>query len=247
MQHLKKLHTALIGIAILLGMTGLKTRNHVYQDDSLRIEQLTENTFQHITYLKTQDFGNVACNGMIVRDNGEAIIFDTPSNDEDAKELIDWVEDVLQCKVVAVVATHFHIDCLGGLEEFHQRGIPSYASNKTIALAKSKDSPVPQHGFDDQLELKVGNKNVINAYVGEGHTRDNVVGYFPGEKVLFGGCMIKSMGAGKGNLEDANVKDWPKTVKKVKTEFADAQVIIPGHGKPGGPELLDFTIKLFRK
>ncbi|MEQ8362945.1 MAG: subclass B1 metallo-beta-lactamase [Cyclobacteriaceae bacterium] len=234
-------------MVLLLAMTGLKTQNHVYQDDSLRVEQLTENTFQHITYLRTQDFGNVACNGMIVRGNGEAIIFDTPSNDEDSKELIDWVENTLQCKVVAIVATHFHIDCLGGLNEFHSRKIPSYASNKTIDLAKGKGSPIPQYGFDGQLELKVGDKKVINAYAGEGHTQDNIVGYFPSEKVLFGGCMIKSMGAGKGNLEDANVKDWPKTVKKVKTQFADAQVILPGHGDSGGQELLDFTIKLFAK
>jgi len=230
---------------VLFGIVGLDTSALGQQDNALRVEQLTENTFQHITYLKTQDFGNVACNGMIVRDNGEAIIFDTPSNDEDAKELIDWVEDVLQCKVVAIVATHFHIDCLGGLNEFHSRNIPSYASNKTIALAKSKDAPVPQHGFDGQLELKVGDKIVVNSFLGEGHTRDNIIGYFPSEKVLFGGCMIKSMGAGKGNLEDANVKAWPTTVKKVKTQFADAQVIIPGHGNPGGQELLDFTIELF--
>lgn len=232
---------------VLFGIVGLDTSALGQQDNTLRVEQLTENTFQHITYLKTQDFGNVACNGMIARDNGEAIIFDTPSNDEDAKELIDWVENTLQCKVVAIVATHFHIDCLGGLNEFHNRNIPSYASNKTIALAKSKDSPVPQHGFDGELELKVGDQIVVNSFLGKGHTRDNIIGYFPSEKVLFGGCMIKSMGAGKGNLEDANVKAWPTTVKKVKTQFADAQVIIPGHGNPGGQELLDFTIELFRK
>lgn len=246
-QHLKKLNIALIRLAILMVMLGLKSQDYVYQNDSLRVDQLTENTFQHITYLKTQDFGNVACNGMIVRDNGEAIIFDTPSNDEDAKELIEWVENTLQCKVVAVVATHFHIDCLGGLNEFHRKGIPSYASNKTIDLARSHHSPVPQNGFNDQLEIKVGNKKVVNAYVGEGHTLDNIVGYFPSEKVLFGGCMIKSMGAGKGNLEDANLKEWPKTVSKVKTQFSEATVILPGHGDAGGQELLDYTMKLFAK
>jgi metallo-beta-lactamase class B len=232
---------------VLFGIVGLDTSALGQQDDALRVEQLTENTFQHITYLKTQDFGNVACNGMIVRDNGKAIIFDTPANDQDSKELIEWVENTLQCKVVAIVATHFHIDCLGGLNEFHRRNIPSYASNKTIAFAKSKGSPVPQNGFDNQLELKVGDQKVMNAFVGEGHTQDNIIGYFPSEKVLFGGCMIKSMGAGKGNLEDANVKAWPTTVEKVKTQFSDAQVIIPGHGNPGGQELLDFTIELFRK
>ena len=246
-RHLKKLSTILISLSLLTATLGLKAQDNAYQNNAFKVEQLTENTFQHITYLKTQDFGNVACNGMIVRDSGEAIIYDTPANDEDAKELIEWIENTLQCKIVAIVATHFHIDCLGGLNEFHRRNIPSYASTKTINLAKSKDSPVPHNGFDGRLELKVGDQIVVNSFLGEGHTQDNIIGYFPSEKVLFGGCMIKSMGAGKGNLEDANVKAWPTTVKKVKTEFADAQVIIPGHGKPGGQELLDFTIKLFAK
>ncbi|MGB4972632.1 MAG: MBL fold metallo-hydrolase, partial [Cyclobacteriaceae bacterium] len=168
-----KLKTILAGLVMIIGIVVLNT-SALSQDDSLRIEQLTENTFQHITYLKTQDFGNVACNGLIVRDNGEAIIYDTPSDDDSSKELIDWVENTLQCKVVAIVATHFHIDCLGGLNEFHRRNIPSYASNKTITLSRSKNSPVPQNGFDDQLELEVGNKKVVNAFVGEGHTEDNI-------------------------------------------------------------------------
>lgn len=215
--------------------------------DSLQIIQLTANTFQHITYLKTNDFGNVPCNGLIVRDKGEAIIYDTPSYDEDSKKLIAWVEENLHCKVVAVVATHFHIDCLGGLNEFHRRGIPSYASNKTIALAERHNSPVPQNGFDDKMKLKVGTKKVVNEYLGEGHTRDNIVGYFSSEQVLFGGCLVKAVGAGKGNLEDANVFGWPATVTKVKSRYKKAKVIIPGHGKPGGHELLDFTIQLFGK
>jgi metallo-beta-lactamase class B len=218
---------------------------YLYESEKLKIEQLSENTFLHITYLKTETFGNVACNGLIVIDNGEAIIFDTPANNADSKALIDWVESALNSKVKGVVATHHHVDCLGGLNEFHKRKIPSYASNKTIELAKLANRALPQNGFDNQLELNVGNKQVVNAYFGEGHTKDNFIGYFPSEKVLFGGCLIKSVGASKGNLEDANVDEWSKTVERVRTKYSEAERIIPGHGKPGGQELLDYTIELF--
>lgn len=218
---------------------------YLYDSDTLKIEQLSVNTFLHITYLKTETFGNVACNGLIVIDNGEAIIFDTPANDADSKALIDWVETVLNSKVKGVVTTHHHIDCLGGLNEFHNRKIPSYGSYKTIELAKLANRVVPQNGFDNQLELNVGNKQVVNAYFGEGHTKDNFISYFPSEKVLFGGCLIKSVGASKGNLEDANVGEWSKTVERVRKKYSEAEIIIPGHGKSGGQELLDYTIEMF--
>lgn len=62
---------------------------------------------------------------------------------------------------------------------------------------------------------------------------------------MFGGYMMKEVNAGKGNLADANEKTWAKSIKNLKTQFPDSEVIIPGHGKPGGQELLDYTIKLF--
>ena len=222
-------------------------KNTLYESETLTIEKLTEHTLLHISYLSTNDFGKVACNGMIVIDKHEALIFDTPADDITSKELIDWVEINLKCKVKCVIVTHFHIDCLGGLAEFHHRKIPSYASNKTIDLAKSHNWTLPQHGFNTLLETSVGTKKVLNKYFGEGHTRDNVVSYFAPDKVLFGGCLIKAVGAGNGNLEDANVNDWSDTVEKIKVAFPKAELIIPGHGKLGAQELLDYTIELFKK
>jgi len=216
-----------------------------YQSETLIIQKVAGHVYQHTSYLVTESFGKVACNGMVVFDKSEAIIFDTPTNNNAAAELINWVEDKLDCKVKAIIPTHFHADCLGGLEAFHKHGIPSYAHNLTIQLATSNNSNIPQNGFSNLLQLEVGDKKVLVQFFGEGHTKDNVIGYFPEEKVLFGGCLIKEMGAGKGNLEDANVQAWPATVAKLKEKYPDTKIVIPGHGKSGGTELLDYTIKLF--
>ena len=62
---------------------------------------------------------------------------------------------------------------------------------------------------------------------------------------MFGGCLIKEVGVGKGNLEEANAEKWSETVTEVKKKYPNAKKIIPGHGKIGGIELLDYTIKLF--
>lgn len=231
---------------IVFGCTSSRTTsNKRYTSDKLAIQKITDHVYQHTSFLNTESFGKVACSGMIVFDKNEAIIFDTPTDGIASLELIHWVEDSLKCQVKAIIPTHFHADCLGGLEEFHKHQVPSYANDLTIQLAEANHSAIPQNGFNNSLKLKAGSKTVFARYFGEGHTKDNVIGYVPDEKVMFGGCLIKELGAGKGNLEDANVDAWPKTVTKLKEEYPDAKVVIPGHGKIGGTELLDYTITLF--
>ena len=228
-----------------LECNGMKTEKEVYKSETLLIIQISEHVYQHISFLDVEGFGKVPCNGMIVSCKNEAVIFDTPPNDETSRELIEWVTKSLKCKITAVITTHYHIDNLGGLNEFHRQGITSYAYKKTIQIAKEKGLPVPEHSFSKSLNLKVGNEKVHIEFFGEGHTCDNVVGYFPLENIMFGGCLIKEVGAGKGNLEEANVKAWSETVRKVKAKYPKVKTVIPGHGQTGGSELLDYTIKLF--
>jgi metallo-beta-lactamase class B len=218
----------------------------LYKSDDLLVTQIAENAFIHTSFLQTDDFGKVPCNGLIVRDNKETIIFDTPTNDKSSTELINWIEKKLNSKINAIIPTHFHNDCLGGLQAFHDHQIPSYANFKTIELAKANDFVVPKNSFKDSLNLKVGKEKIIAKFLGEGHTKDNVVGYFPSENVMFGGCLVKELNATKGYLGDANVADWSATVQKVKAAFPNVKTVVPGHGVIGDKSLLDYTAKLFQ-
>lgn len=234
-------------IVLIFILSPILAQEKVFESETLQIEQISPNTFVHISYLNTNDFGKVACNGMIVINKGEALVFDTPTNDEASLKLINWLENDQKVKVKGVVSTHFHLDCLGGLNEFHAKGIPSYASDKTIALSKTAGYPTPENGFKKKLILNAGDLQVINQFLGEGHTKDNFVAYVPADQVLFGGCMVKELGAGNGFLGDANVTDWSETVLKVKPTFPKISIVIPGHGKVGGVELLDYTAGMFEK
>lgn len=219
-----------------------------FTSETLKIQPVSDNVFTHVSYLKTNDFGKVACNGMVYFNDDEAIVFDTPTDDKGSKELINWIEKHHKKKVKAIIVTHFHEDCLGGLQQFHEKGAKSYANTTTIEMARQNNQEVlPQYGFENELEINIGKKTAFAQFFGEGHTADNIVGYLPDEKVLFGGCLIKSVKAGKGNLEDANVTEWSKTVEKIKKEIPDLNIIIPGHGNHGGTELLDYTIQLFEE
>lgn len=218
----------------------------VYKSRDLIVTQIAENSFEHTSFLQVKDFGNVPCNGLIVRNSNEVVVFDTPTNDKSSEELIKWIKETLHCKINAIIPTHFHNDCLGGLKAFDEHNIPSYAYFKTIELAKENNLVVPKNSFKDSLILKVGNEKTIAKFFGEGHTKDNVVGYFPGENIMFGGCLIKELNAGEGYLGDANVADWSGTVEKVKKEYPNVKIIVPGHGEYGNKKLLDYTIKLFK-
>jgi metallo-beta-lactamase class B len=225
----------------------LSQRQQAYTSETLTIQPVSDHVYQHTSYLQSETYGKVPCNGMIVFHKNEAIIFDTAADTIVSGELIRWVEKELKCTIKAVIPTHFHIDCLGGLEAFHRRKIPSYANNTTIQLATANQSPVPANGFDKRLELTVGGRKVVAEFVGEGHTRDNIIGYFPDENIMFGGCLIKEVGAAKGNLADATIQDWPATVALLKQKYAATKMVIPGHGKPGGTELFNYTIQLFEQ
>ena len=235
-------------LIVFQGCVTDKKTSYSFESENLKLKQLDKNLFTHISYLKTDDFGKVACNGMVYFNKDEAIVFDTPTDDEGSAELIKWIEEKQKKKIRAIVVTHFHNDCLGGLRQFHNKGIRSYASNKTISTLKNnKEEVLPQQGFDEKVEIEIGNKVAYARFFGEGHTKDNVVGYIPDKKALFGGCLIKSMKAGKGYLGDANTAEWSETVSRIRKEIPDLKIIIPGHGNSGGVELLEYTIQMFEE
>ncbi|MDN3643333.1 subclass B1 metallo-beta-lactamase [Lutimonas halocynthiae] len=219
--------------------------NEVYKTKNLKINQLSEHAYIHESYLDTEAYGKVPCNGMVFIDELEALVFDTPTTNKTSQELIDWLKNDMNCKVRSVIVTHFHVDAMGGLEAFHKNEITSFANSFTIDIAKEKELVVPEYGITSSYEHQFGNSKVISLFVGEGHSKDNIVGYFSNEGILFGGCLVKALGAKKGNLEDANTVEWPKTIEKLSVMVPKVQIVVPGHGEPGSATLLKYTIELF--
>src|SRR5690606_26767073 len=133
----------------------------------LEIIPLTENACIHSSLEYYPTFGMVASNGVIYISNDEAIIFDTPSNEESSRQLLSWFKrQHPEVKIVGVIINHFHTDCLGGLREFHKEGIKSYAHEYTLEelLSKKDTTNAPQIYFHDSLKLTVGGQEVFSKY-----------------------------------------------------------------------------------
>ncbi len=215
--------------------------------DDIKLIQLSPKVYVHISISEMQAFGKVSSNGLILLDSGRAFLFDTPVTDEQTKTLLDFIADSLHAGVIGFVPNHWHEDCMGGLAYLNKRGIKSYASQKTIDIAKEKGLPVPEVAFKDSLLLKLNDLEIGCYYFGGAHTPDNIVVWLPSENILFAGCMVKGMSSETlGNLSDADLNAWPSTIEKVIAKFPLAEIVVPGHGRFGGKELLTHTQELLK-
>ena len=241
----------LLNILILFIVTSANARSETVDtikiSDDLVLLKISDNTYIHISYLISERMGRIPCNGLIYITEDNAYIMDTPISDEVTLELITWLKDEMKVTVAGVIVNHWHVDCMGGLNQVHNSGIKSYAHELTCEIAASKNLPVPEHSFKDSLLIKSDEKEIICKYFGGGHTKDNIVVWIPEEKILFGGCMVKSISSvSLGNTRDADVESWPVTIERVLNRFGNARIVVPGHGSHGGTELLANTLRLLK-
>ncbi len=221
----------------------LSAQETVEITETLVLIPLNEHTYIHSSTMTQEPYGTFTCNGLLYIKENEALIADTPADLEASEQLLAWLEQQ-GIRTVAVLISHHHSDCLAGLPAFHSRSIPSFSHLLTPELALADSLTPPQHTFADSMVFTLGKATIIAAFLGEAHARDNMVVYLPEEGVLFGGCMVKSLGSGKGYLGAANLGQWSHTVAKVKKRFKP-RTVIPGHGKHGDDRLLDYTIDMF--
>jgi metallo-beta-lactamase class B len=213
---------------------------------NVKLLKVGENTYIHQSYLETENYGKVSCNGLLYIQENEAIIADTPASTIASKELHQWLVDS-KISLKAIFPTHFHDDCIAGIDNLISPSTELYLFDKTDSLMRHYHIEKPSTIYSSDFTFTLNQSKVEILYRGNGHTKDNVVVWLPSEKILFGGCLIKSLNATKGYLGDADLDNWRNTVGKVKASVDEKAKVIPGHGNYGGIELLEYTIQLFSK
>jgi metallo-beta-lactamase class B len=219
-------------------------KKHMVNKD-LEIVQLTEHCYLHVSFTSTPEYGRFSSNGLILVDGDKAFLFDTPPTDQLTRQLVEWIGHTLKLNLVGFIPNHWHSDCMGGLDYIQSIGIESYANQITIELAKAKNLPIPKYGFKDSLTIHLGKEIIECYYPGAGHSMDNIVVWIPYEKVLFAGCLVKSLNSeGLGNTVDGDLNAYSKTIDNVLQKYPEALIVIPGHGQIGGTELIRHTKEL---
>jgi len=209
----------------------------------LKVIQLSDNVYQHISYKNLVPWGMVAASGLLVVDGKEAHMIDTPWTLEETEKLISWAEDK-GLTVKSSIITHFHEDASGGISFLNKLKIETYATKLTNELLALKEREKSSYEITtDTFELLDNTIEIF--YPGAGHTKDNIVVWLPKDNILFGGCFVKSNNSKSlGNIEDASIKQWPTSIERVINKYPNIKMVVPGHGQIGDIETLRHTAKL---
>ena len=232
---------------ILIFLFSFTTIYGQVKNQKLQITHLTGDFYIYTTY-NTYKGSQVPANGMyLVTENGVAL-FDTPWDTTQFQPLLDSIKMKHNKDVVLCIATHSHEDRTGGLEFLKQKGVKTYTTVATDNICREKGRKRAAFLLSKDTVFNIGPVTFQTYYGGQGHTPDNIVIWFEKEKILYGGCLIKSTEATDlGNLNDANVKEWTSTIKNIQSKFKMPKFIIPGHGDWTSRKSLTHTLKLIKQ
>ncbi|PXX91842.1 MBL fold metallo-hydrolase [Marinobacter vulgaris] len=118
------------------------------------------------------------------------------------------------------------------IEEFKHQGEAKLASMQSRNKDKAEGTyvAVPDIGFEDRLDLDMGDVKIELHYFGPGHAPGDLALWIPTEKLLITG----DLGFHQRLLavfEDTDTGSWVESFDKMTAQL-DPQIVIPGHGEP---------------
>lgn len=226
---------------ILAGQSSIHAQTHT----PLAISHLTGNIYVYTTW-GLAGGAPFPANGVYLVTAKGVVVIDTPWDTTQFQPLLDTIRQRHHQPVVLCIATHFHDDRTAGLNFMRAHGVKTCTSRKTDSLSRQNGKPRAEFLFDKDTTFIVGGYPVRAYYPGEGHTRDNIVVWFGRDRVLYGGCLVKSVEAPDiGFVADGNLAAYPRTIRNLQKQFPHPAYVIPGHqGWNSGA--LEYTLKLVR-
>jgi glyoxylase-like metal-dependent hydrolase (beta-lactamase superfamily II) len=241
---MKALTSLLTFLAGLLGSLPLAGQTDL---PALEISHLTGDFYVFTTYgsYKGQ---RISSNGLYLVTDAGAVMIDTPWDTTQFAPLLDSIRVRHGKEVMLCLATHSHADRTAGFDFLRQRGVKTFSSEQTYQLCRVGGHKLAEFRFRQDTTFTVGGRSFTAYYPGEGHTRDNIVVWFPEARILYGGCLVKSTEATDlGNVAEANLAAWPATMRNLSRKFPRPRYVIPGHQSWASTESLGHTLELLRR
>ena len=225
----------------------LLTNAFAQDSPKLKISHLTGDFYVFTTY-NLYKGNRIGANGLYLVTNDGVVMIDSPWDTTQYQPLLDSIRAKHNKNVVMNVATHFHEDRTGGLAYYKQQGIKTYTTKMTDELSKKRGMKRAEFLLSNDTTFSIGQYKFQTYYPGQGHAPDNIIIWFEKERILYGGCLIKSTDdTTLGNLGDANVKTYAATIKNVQKKCKKPLYIIPGHNDWNTTQSLEHTLKMAEK
>lgn len=203
-------------------------------------------------------------NIVAVLDRGDALLVDTRSSHRQAREIVADLAALGSPRVSVVVNTHGHFDHAFGNRVFrpapiwgHERCVAMLgergAAQRALAAEELPDLAAeladvvldpPDRTFPDHATIEVGGRLVELAFLGRGHTDNDIVVTVPDATVLLAGDLLENAEA--PYFGDGYPMEWPATVERILALTGDRTVVVPGHGDHAGRAFVASSLTALR-
>jgi glyoxylase-like metal-dependent hydrolase (beta-lactamase superfamily II) len=201
-----------------------------------------------VTALGSVENKNFISNAAFIVGTNGVVVIDALGSPDLAEALIQSIKKITAKKIEAVIVTHYHADHIYGLQAFQKIGakiiahpaakeyLNSETARQRLLISREELAPwVDQNTNLVEADAWLSNQTILNLAgldlvvkpVGPAHTPEDLVIFYPKEKVLFTGDLLF-----RGRLpfigSTADTGPWVQALNS----FLDfkATVAVPGHG-----------------
>ena len=202
-------------------------------------------------------------NIVAVIDRGQALVVDTRSSHRQAAEIQADLRALGAPRVTAIVNTHGHHDHCFGNRPFRPAAI--WGHDRCVTMIReagdrrraelSVEMPElaaelgevvldpPDRTFADRATVEVGGRVVNLAYLGRGHTDNDIVLHVPHADVLCAGDLLEN--GATPFFGDGYPMEWAATVEAMLPFIGGRTVVVPGHGDRAGRAFAEASLEAF--
>ena len=202
-----------------------------------------------------EDFNYWKTNTVFYAHPKGTLFFNSTWTEKGAARVLWKAAAISESEYAGVFLSSYGLHHSGGLGEFRRQAVRVFMFKKTYAYMLDKWEPMQadmQKSFSSWVpekitepdgligqEAKMVDGAVQLYFPGHAHTLDNLVVFFPEEKILYAGSLLSSP---MYFMREANRRDYGKVLRRLKR--FQPEIIISGHGKAiRGPEFLDQIIQ----
>jgi len=174
--------------------------------------------------------------GFLITDSA-IVVIDTKMG-KMGRELADKAIETAGGRKIIVINTHFHGDHSFGNRNFKHCAIYTGGYDTAFARQNFKPEDFPTVFIKDSLILNLGDETLEMYTLGQGHTFADLAVYLQKREILFAGDLVFN------RIHPALIRDdgtdlgsWISILEKIPHRW-EISKIIPGHGDPGGIELI---------